>query len=58
MPLKEDKIPTEWLSTPKDQSSRAQFVSIHTGAMQEPDWDQIDFPEFYACQPTNIDSGM
>jgi len=48
MPSKEDKIPTEWLNTLKDQSSRAQFVSIHTGAMQEQDWCQIDFPEVEA----------
>eukprot|EP00253_Pinus_taeda_P016029 PITA_16029 len=45
MPSKEDKIPTEWLATLKDQASRTQFVSIYTGAMQEQDWSQIDFPE-------------
>lgn len=48
MPSKEDKIPTEWLSALKDQASRAQFVSIYTGAMQEQDWCQIDFPEVEA----------
>lgn len=31
MPSKEDKIPTEWLTTLKDQASRTQFVSIYTG---------------------------
>jgi len=66
MPRKEDKIPTEWLNTLKDQSSRAQLVSIHTGAMQEQDWCQIDFSEVEAlalffeanqyCLPTFLHS--
>jgi hypothetical protein len=34
MPHKEDSIPTNWL-TLKDQTSTAQFVSIHTGQKPE-----------------------
>jgi Leucine-rich repeat (LRR) protein len=47
MPHKEDSIPTNWV-TLKDQTSKAQFVSIHTGPMEEQDWRQIDFPEVEA----------
>lgn len=42
MPGKDDRIPTKW-QTFGDQSSRAKFLSIHTGAMGEQDWCQIDF---------------
>lgn len=65
MPGKEDSIPKDW-STIKDYTSRVQFVSIHTGAMEEQDWCQIDFPEvealtlFFAasqyCLPTFLQS--
>ncbi|KAH9297959.1 hypothetical protein KI387_029641 [Taxus chinensis] len=44
MPRKEDNIPMKWL-TLKDQSSKAQIVSIHTGAMDEKQWCEIDFSE-------------
>eukprot|EP00253_Pinus_taeda_P017016 PITA_17016 len=44
MPNKEDNIPTKWL-TLKDQASKAQFVSIHTGPMEEQNWSQINFPK-------------
>lgn len=47
MPSKEDSIPTKWL-TLKDQTSQAQFVSIHTGQMEEQNWCQINFPEVEA----------
>jgi len=47
MPGKEDSIPKDW-STIKDYTSRVQFVSIHTGAMEEQDWCQIDFSEVEA----------
>eukprot|EP00253_Pinus_taeda_P016030 PITA_16030 len=48
MPSKEDKIPTESLTTLKDQASRTQFVSIYTGTMKEQYWSQIDFPKVEA----------
>lgn len=64
MPRKEANIPTEWLSAA--QSSSAQFVSIHTGAMKEEDWGQINFPKVEAltlffdakqyCLPTFLQS--
>jgi len=47
MPSKDDSIPREWL-TLKDQTSKAQFVSIHTGQMEEQNWCQINFPEVEA----------
>nr|ABR16233.1 unknown [Picea sitchensis] len=43
MSRKEDNIPTEWISL-KEQTSKAQFVSIHTGQMEQ-EWGQIHFPE-------------
>lgn len=64
MPRKEANIPTEWLSVA--ESSSAQFVSIHTGAMKEEDWGQINFPKVEAltlffdaeqyCLPTFLHS--
>jgi len=64
MPSKAVNLPTEWLTTLTNQSSGAQFLSIHTGAMAEQDWCQIDFPAvealalFFAaseyCLPTFI----
>lgn len=47
MPRKEDNIPKEWL-TLTNQVSGAQFLSIHTGAMQDHDWPEIHFPEVEA----------
>lgn len=45
MPRKDYNIPKEWQRILKNESSAAQFLSIHTGAMQEQDWCQIHFPE-------------
>jgi len=42
MPGKEDSIPKDW-STIKDYTSRVQFVSIHTGAMEEQDFISFHF---------------
>eukprot|EP00253_Pinus_taeda_P017312 PITA_17312 len=47
MSHKENGIPRHWL-TLKDQTSTAQFVSIHTGPMEEQDWCQIYFPQVEA----------
>jgi hypothetical protein len=47
MPCKDDRIPRKW-QTLRDQSSRARFLSIHTGAMKEQNWCQIDFREVEA----------
>lgn len=44
MPHKEDSIPTKWISL-KERTSKAQFVSIHTGPMEKQQWGQIQFPE-------------
>lgn len=47
MPRKEDNMPREWL-TLTNQVSGAQFLSFHTGAMQDHDWPEIHFPEVEA----------
>eukprot|EP00253_Pinus_taeda_P028142 PITA_28142 len=64
MPCKAANI--EWLRPLTNQSSGAQFISIHTGAMAEQDWCQINFPEVEAlalffvasnyCLPTFLHS--
>uniref|UniRef100_A0A0C9RGS0 TSA: Wollemia nobilis Ref_Wollemi_Transcript_25735_2823 transcribed RNA sequence n=1 Tax=Wollemia nobilis TaxID=56998 RepID=A0A0C9RGS0_9CONI len=43
MPKMEDGIPRKWLTL--NQSSKAQIISIYTGAMDEKQWGQINFPE-------------
>jgi len=48
MPRKEGNVPADWKTTLINQSSGAQFLSIHTGAMQEQAWCQIQFPEVEA----------
>ena len=44
MPRKEDGLPVKWQAL-EYQPSNAQIVSIHTGAMNESQWCQVDFPE-------------
>jgi len=46
MPSKQDAIPTNWLAL--EHTSKVQFVSIHTGSMEEQGWSQIDFSEVKA----------
>ncbi|GLJ43419.1 hypothetical protein SUGI_0902240 [Cryptomeria japonica] len=47
MPKMKNHFPSEW---EKDEvlSSKAQIVSIHTGAMKDTDWPKMDFPEVEA----------
>eukprot|EP01018_Ginkgo_biloba_P004416 Gb_41056 [translate_table: standard] len=47
MPRKEDGIPIKW-KTFQDHPPKAEIVSIHTGAMNEKQWWQIDFSEVEA----------
>jgi hypothetical protein len=42
MPRKEDGLPVKW-ELLKDQAFHAQIVSLHTGAMEEDQWCEINF---------------
>ncbi|XP_057849394.1 probable disease resistance protein At4g33300 [Cryptomeria japonica] len=42
MPTMENDFPPDW------ETSKAQVVSIHTGAMQDTDWPKMEFPEVEA----------
>ncbi|GLJ43432.1 hypothetical protein SUGI_0902460 [Cryptomeria japonica] len=65
MSQKESELPQEW-QTDGDRSSRAQIVSINTGAMKDTQWPGIKFPEAEAlvlyftaseyCIPTFLDT--
>ncbi|GLJ43426.1 hypothetical protein SUGI_0902380 [Cryptomeria japonica] len=44
MSQKQSELPPEW-QTDEDLSSTAQIISIHTGAMNDTQWPQMDFPE-------------
>jgi len=44
MPRKEDKLPGKW-ELFKNQAFDAQIVSIHTGAMEESQWREMNFGE-------------
>ncbi|XP_057846875.2 probable disease resistance protein At4g33300 [Cryptomeria japonica] len=64
MPLKQSELPPEW-QTDENHSSRAQIISIHTGAMKDTQWPGMEFPEAEAlvlyfsaseyCIPTFLD---
>ncbi|GLJ43433.1 hypothetical protein SUGI_0902490 [Cryptomeria japonica] len=44
MPKKKSRFPSKW-QTDRDLSSKAQIVSIHTGAMKDTQWPELEFPE-------------
>eukprot|EP01018_Ginkgo_biloba_P004421 Gb_41060 [translate_table: standard] len=44
MPRKENCVPVKWKAL-KDHPSEAQIISIHTGALDEKQWCQIDLPQ-------------